>query len=62
MHIYIYINIIIDEIEECSWKKLKDMEFQEYHKKKSMLLKKIKSLKCNNCPDFDDHVNYYYYD
>jgi len=46
-----------DEIEECSWKKLKDMEFQEYHKKKSMLLKKIKSLKCNNCPDFDDHYN-----
>jgi len=46
-----------NQIEECSWKKLKDIEFQEYHKNKTMLLDKIKSLKCNNCPDFMDHYN-----
>lgn len=46
-----------DTIEECSWKKLRDIEFQEYHKKRTLLLEKVKSLKCNNCPDFKDHFN-----
>jgi len=46
-----------NEIEECSWKKLKDIEFQEYHKRKNALLERIKGLKCNNCPDFIDHYN-----
>ncbi|ORX82713.1 antiviral helicase [Anaeromyces robustus] len=46
-----------NEIEECSWKKLKDIEFQEYYKRKNVLLERIKALKCNNCPDFVDHYN-----